>query len=109
VHSIDSDTLPDYLLTTYSDVGDIDLQIHPLLSTDGIPAPGTDPSLLGRAWGLSVATESAHGLHALSGEFDGNAGMDIFAIVYLADEWGVTSGSDTYMVPGWGMDWNNLP
>ena len=78
--------------------------MHPILSSDGPPAPGTDPA--GREWGVHAVADA---WNVRIGDFSGDGVWDIFSLVTEVDEDGFAAECESYLLPGWGMDFNAMP
>lgn len=78
---------------------------HPLLSSDGVPGPNTDPAENDRGWGLTTDFDY---LTLYSGELDGREGVDLLAMGYYWLE-DLDREYANYVVHGMTLDWNALP
>lgn len=81
---------------------------HLLLSSDGPPAPGTDPSA--RRWGLYSEYSAPYGsfTYLEAGDYNGDGNVD-FAVLASTMEMVSLPTDQLWLVPGWGIDWQNLP
>lgn len=104
-HDVDGDETPDLLLAASHDA-ELDAEYvswstHVLLSSDGPPAPYTDPSE--RAWGIYSELTDPYGVTLVpaAGDWDGDGLVDLAFGAAFQVPW----TTEVWVLPGWGLNW----
>lgn len=102
---LDGDGIEDLLFEhRFGEMGEDHLAIIPVLSTDGVPGPGTDPAARGYSLrsGFEDAEPSAVGSLA-TGDVDGDGRIDL---AFLAGSYMDRSNVEARVLFGWDLPWH---